>query len=56
MELCPGEEKEAVFTVTEEDLMFWDNEECRRAEPGRFIVMAGQDSKRLMKDEFTFSI
>lgn len=56
LELCPGEEKEAVFTVTEEDLMFWDNDECRRAEPGRFIVMVGPDSKRLMKDEFTFSI
>ena len=54
LELCPGEEKEAVFTVTEEDLMFWDNEECRRVEPGRFIVMVGPDSERLMKDEFVF--
>ncbi len=56
LELCPGEEKEAVFIITEEDLMFWDNEECRRVEPGRFIVMAGPDSERLMKDEFVYAV
>lgn len=56
LKLHPGEEKEAVFTLTEEDLMFWDNEECRKAEPGRFIVMAGPDSQRLLEQEFYFSL
>lgn len=54
--LEPGEEKEAVFTVTEEALMFWDNEECRRVEEGRFIVMAGPDSERLRKEEFVYKL
>lgn len=49
-----GEEKEAVFTITEEELKFWDNEECRRVEPGRFIVMAGPNSRDLMKAEFVY--
>lgn len=54
LELDPGEEKAACFTITEEDLMFWDNEECRRAEPGRFTVMVGPDSERLLTDEFVY--
>lgn len=54
LELMLGEEKEACFTLTQEDLMFWDNTECRRMEPGRFIVMVGPDSERLLKEEFVF--
>lgn len=51
-----GEKKEAVFTITEEDLMFWDNEECRRVEAGRFIVMAGPNSRDVMKAEFVYKV
>lgn len=56
LQLEPGEEKECLFTVTEEELKFWNNEEKRVAEPGRFLVMAGPDSERLMKDEFTYKL
>lgn len=54
LKLNPGEEKTACFTITEEDLMFWDNEERRRLEPGRFTVMVGPDSERLLTDEFVY--
>lgn len=56
LQLEPGEEKECLFTVTEEELKFWNNEEKRVAEPGRFLVMVGPDSERLMKDEFTYKL
>lgn len=56
LELKPGEEKECLFTVTEEELKFWNNEEEKVIEPGRFLVMVGPDSERLMKKEFVYNI
>lgn len=56
LKLEPGEEKECLFTITEEELKFWNNEEKRVAEPGRFLVMAGPDSERLIKDEFFYKL
>lgn len=52
--LEPGQQKTVSFILTEEDLMFWDNEERRRAESGKFLVMAGPDSERLLSDEFRY--
>ena len=56
LELQPGEEQECIFTISEEDLKFWDNEEKKVLEPGRFIVMAGPDSERLLKSEFVYKL
>ena len=56
VQLDPGEQKKVSFTITEEDLMFWNNEEQKLAEPGRFLVMVGPDSERLLEDEFYYEM
>ena len=43
--LEPGECKEAVFTLTSEDLRFYTRSMEYKAEPGEFIVWAGADSR-----------
>lgn len=52
--LRPGEEKTVCFTLTEEDLGFWDNEETFCVEPGKFTVMVGTDSERVQKADFVY--
>ena len=43
--LEPGESKDAVFTLTSEDLRFYTRSMEYKAEPGDFIVWAGADSR-----------
>ena len=43
--LKPGEEQEAVFTLTSENLKFYNRAMEYQAEPGEFIVWAGPDSR-----------
>lgn len=43
--LEPGESKDAVFTLTSEDLKFYTRSMEYKAEPGDFIVWAGADSR-----------
>lgn len=43
--LEPGESKDAVFTLTSEDLRFYTRSMEYRAEPGDFIAWAGTDSR-----------
>lgn len=43
--LEPGESKDAVFTLTSEDLKFYNRSMEYKAEPGDFIVWAGADSR-----------
>lgn len=43
--LEPGESREAVFTLTSEDLKFYTRSMEYQAEPGEFIVWAGGDSR-----------
>lgn len=43
--LEPGESKDAVFTLTSEDLKFYTRSMEYKAEPGVFIVWAGADSR-----------
>lgn len=46
--LAPGETKTAIFTLSEEDLAFYDiNKHDWKAEPGRFDVWVGSSSREL---------
>lgn len=48
----PGEQKRICFVLTPRDLMYWDADMKRRAEPGRFFVWIGGNSKEGLKEEF----
>ncbi len=50
--LLPGEEREVRFTLTEDDLAFW-NGEAFAAEPGGFLAMAGGSSDKLLTAPFS---
>lgn len=51
--LSPGEEKEAVFKITEEMLYFTGPDGSRILEPGTFEVWIGNSSETDNKEEFT---
>lgn len=52
IELAPGESREVVFTVTEEQLRFWDFE-CRLvSEPGMFELSTGYADHLLLTEQF----
>lgn len=50
--LEPGESKEAVFTLTSEDLKFYTRSMEYQAEPGDFIAWVGPDSRTKNGKEF----
>lgn len=45
--LAPGEKKTVKFTVTPEELSFYDQNMVRRVEPGLFNVMVGSSSEQV---------
>lgn len=51
--LAPGESKTVSFTITPENLKFYNSALEYVAEPGEFRVMAGPDSRRLQTLSFT---
>ena len=53
VELAPAESKVIRFTLTEKELGFYNNEGQFVVEPGIFEVMAGGNSRDLMKQSFT---
>ncbi|GFM52073.1 beta-glucosidase [Pseudomonas cichorii] len=51
--LEPGEEKVVNFTLSEDDLKFYDSKLKYAAEPGEFNVMIGLDSEAVKQTSFT---
>jgi beta-glucosidase len=45
--LQPGEKKTVRFTLTPEELAFYDQSMVRRVEPGTFNVMVGSSCEKL---------
>jgi len=50
--LAPEERKQVSFTITEEDLKFYDNNLQFAAEPGEFRVFIGGNSRDVKVDSF----
>ncbi len=50
--LEPGEEKVVTFTLSEDDLKFYNTELKHVAEPGEFKVMIGLDSQAVKEATF----
>lgn len=50
--LSPGESKEVVFTITNEDLSFYRKDMSYGSEPGEFMVFVGGNSKDTQSAEF----
>ena len=51
--LRPGERRTVSFTVTPDDLSFWNLEMKRVVEPGTFTIMAGPNSVDLKTAKLT---
>lgn len=52
--LLPGEEREVCFSLTKDDLSFW-NGSSFAAEPGEFLVMAGSSSSHVLSQSITLA-
>lgn len=51
VELNPGEEKEVIFTITKEDLSFFDDKKHQWvAEPGKFKALVGNSSRNITSE------
>lgn len=50
--LKPGEEKEVIFSITADDLSFWNKDYKFGAEPGEFTVMIGASSDSVSQASF----
>lgn len=55
VKLQPGETKTATFTITEDDLKFYNSELKWIAEPGEFKVFIGSNSRDVKEATFTLS-
>ena len=53
IELKPGDSREVTFTLTAKDLAFYNQEMEHVAEPGKFVVFVGGNSRDVLKAEFT---
>ncbi len=53
VQITPGEQKIVTFSITAEDLEFYDINMDFLAEPGDFLVMAGPNSSDLLTARFT---
>ena len=53
IQLAPGQSERVSFTVTTDELKFWDPQMHYVAEPGKFNLMIGLDSVRTQKTVFT---
>ncbi len=51
----PGETKEIIFTITPEDLKFFNSDLVWGWESGRFLVYIGTDSQNVQKIEFVWN-
>lgn len=51
--LKPGETKKVEFTLPMEKLAFWDINNNKVVEPGKFTLMVGGNSQEVLKKEFT---
>jgi beta-glucosidase len=51
--IAPGEQKTVTFSLSAEDLKFYDIDMEYVAEPGNFLVMAGPNSSDLLIERFT---
>ena len=51
--LQPGESRTVEYSISEDDLKFYDYDLRHVAEPGDFEVMAGPDSQRTSSAKFT---
>jgi beta-glucosidase len=50
--LAPGEKRTVVFKLTENDLAYWNTEAKRKADPGKFKVFTGGNSRDVQETEF----
>jgi beta-glucosidase len=53
VELQPGEEKTIRFTLTSDDLRFYNSDLEFKTEPGEFKVFCGPDSENVKEASFT---
>lgn len=54
--LAPGEAKDVTFTVTEEQLRFWDFDCVFRSEPGAFELSTGYADHLILTRSFTLNL
>ncbi len=52
LDFAPGEEKTVTFTVTQEQLRFWDDRGRQRSEPGQIHLMAGWADHFVLEEAF----
>ena len=52
--MLPGEEREVCFSLTKDDLSFW-NGSSFAAEPGEFLIMAGSSSSHVLSQSITLA-
>lgn len=50
--LAPGEKRTVVFKLTENDLAYWNADTKRKADPGKFKVFTGGNSRDVLETEF----
>ncbi|HOY07900.1 MAG TPA: beta-glucosidase BglX [Saprospiraceae bacterium] len=51
--LAPGEKRTVKFKITENDLAYWNTEAKRKADPGKFKVFTGGNSRDVQEVEFS---
>ncbi len=51
-----GETKKVEFTITADDLAFWDRDMNFSAEPGFFKIMVGKNSVEFLEEEFELTV
>ncbi|MBT0730721.1 beta-glucosidase BglX [Rosenbergiella nectarea] len=54
VQLQPGESKKVTFTLSKNDLGFWNQQMKWEVEPGEFVVMIGTDSVHTAAKSFTY--
>lgn len=54
VQLQPGESKKVTFTLSKNDLGFWNQQMKWEVEPGEFVVMIGTDSVHTDAKSFTY--
>ncbi|WP_241572271.1 beta-glucosidase BglX [Rosenbergiella nectarea] len=54
VQLQPGESKKVTFTLSKNDLGFWNQQMKWQVEPGEFVVMIGTDSVHTDAKSFTY--
>jgi len=52
IKLGPGDSRLVTFTLTEKDLSYWNHELKFKADPGKFKVFVGGNSREVKEAEF----